>query len=155
MANPIFPDEGITWGKVGPSLGFIYDAYTGGPLPITGWRPITPCDFVAKAQTWREPNLSGEMISVNCCASSLVGFFTDYDGTDEPLYLQFHSNPITGGPPMLTYPLYAHSSMDQIFPNPIEGFQGIIAQITTDKDGYVPWQGDGGTGVLSNFYFRQ
>jgi hypothetical protein len=153
MSNTIYNSEGVNFGKASPAFQYIFDAYSGNP--VTGWRPVTPCDFVAKAQTFSDPNLSGEMISVSCFATSLVGFFTDYDGTDEPLYLQFFSNPITGGPPKLTYPLYAHSSMDQQFTYPIDGFQGIIAQITTDKEALIPWNGDSGTGILSNFYFRE
>ncbi|NBU82979.1 MAG: hypothetical protein EBS55_15175, partial [Flavobacteriaceae bacterium] len=158
--NQTFPSSAVTHGKASPQFGYIYDP------DIGEWRPITPGDFVGlggnsfnlntpTVSGYRNLNLSGEAVTVSDTATKLAGFFIDNDMNDEPLFIHFYSNPYTEySVPILTYPLYAQSTVDQNFPYSIEGFQGIIVKISEDREGIYPWPGNGGTGAIANIYYR-
>jgi hypothetical protein len=160
MPNPVFPSSAVTYGKVSPHLNYLYDGNDG------EWRPLTPGDLAGLGGNtfeltpptisgYRNVNLSGEAMSVSDSATNLAGFFIDNNLNDEPLYIQFYSNPYTTESiPVLTYPLYAQSTVDQNFPYSIQQFQGIVVKISEDREGLFPWSGNGGTGVLANIYYR-
>ena len=76
----------------------------------------------------------------------------DNNLNDEPLYIQFSG--YNTGSTVLTYPIYAQSTVDQNFAYSIDGFEGIIAQVTHDKQGTDPWEGNNGNGLLANIYYR-
>lgn len=160
MPNQHFPSSAVSHGKAAPQFSYIYDSNLG------EWRPITPGDFVGlggnsfnlntpTSSGYRNINLSGEAVTVSDSATKLAGFFVDNNLNDEPLYIQFYSNPyVSGSVPILTYPIYAQSTIDQNYTYSIEGFQGIVVKISEDREGIYPWQGNGGTGVMANIYYR-
>ena len=156
MPNPVFPSSAITHGKIAPQLSYIYDGNLG------EWRPMTPADLagagdssftlnIPSSSGYKILDLSGQAIEVSQSASKLAGFFIDNNLNDEPLFIQISGY---GNSPSLTYPIYAQSTIDQNFPYSIDGFQGIIVQVTTDKAGDEPWQGNAGNGLLANIYYR-
>jgi hypothetical protein len=156
MPNPVFPPSSISHGKVSPILNYIFDGNDG------EWRPLTPADLAGangssfqfvppSASGYRILNLSGKSIEVSQSASKLAGFFVDNNLNDEPLYIQFSGY---GSSPVLTYPIYAQSTLDQNFSYSIDGFQGIVTQITIDKEGLYPWEGNNGIGLMANIYYR-
>ena len=157
MPNPVFPSSAIQGGKITPNLNYIYDGTLG------EWRPMIPADFAGEASFsfapptisgYRNIALSGEAVSVSNSATKLAGFLIDNNTTSEPLFIQFYSNPYTGSPtPILTYPMYGYSTIEQNFPYSMEGFQGIIVKISEDAAGTIPWDG-AGVGVLANIYYR-
>lgn len=154
MPNPIYPtssvvpDSIVSHGKASPNFNYLYDG------EITSWRPLSADDvgFGMPASGYRNTNLSGQVVEVSDRASRLVGFLIDSDFDDEPLFIQFCS--YHTGVPILTYPLYAKSSIDQLFTSPVGGFQGILMNITEDKEGLIPWPGVNGSGVLTNVYYK-
>lgn len=154
MPNPVYPvsavvpDSIVSHGKASPNFNYLYDG------EIAAWRPLSADDLGAGVSTsgYRNTNLSGQVVSVSDTSSRLAGFIVDSDFDEEPLFVQFWS--YHTGVPLLTYPLYARSSIDQIFPSPIGGFQGILTNITRDKDGLVPWEGMNGSGILANVYYK-
>ena len=157
MPNPVFPSSSITHGKITPHLSYIYDGNDG------EWRPMTPADLVGASGSsfefkppissgYRNLNLSGQAVEVSASATKLVGFFIDNNLNDEPLYIQFSG--YNTGSPVLTYPIYAQSTVDQNFAYSIDGFEGIVAQVTHDKQGTDPWEGNNGNGLLANIYYR-
>jgi hypothetical protein len=148
MPNPVFSPLSITHGKGSPHFNYLYDGDMG------SWRPLAPEDFVGggiSMSGYRNANLTG-VVSVNDNAGKLVGFLVDSNFSAEPLFVQFYS--YHTGVPILTYPLYAYSSIDQNFTYPIGGFEGILVGITTDKQGSMPWNGSNGSGVLTNIYYK-
>lgn len=156
MPNPVFPAGSVTNGKITPQLSYIFDGNDG------EWRPLTPADLAGAggatfqftppvSSGYRNLNLSGEAIEVSQSASNLVGFLIDNNLNDEPLYIQISGY---GNSPVLTYPIYAKSTIDQNFTYSIGGFQGIIVQITEDKQGLMPWAGNNGEGLMANIYYR-
>jgi len=156
MPNPVFPSSSITHGKITPHLSYIYDG------SYAEWRPMTPADLAGAggasfeftpptSSGYRILNLSGEHVEVSQSASKLVGFFVDNNLNDEPLYIQFSGY---GNSPVLTYPIYAQSTLDQNFTYSIGEFQGIITYISTDKQGNDAWQGNNGNGLMANIYYR-
>lgn len=159
MPNPVYPSSASNHGKISSNFNYVYDGNDG------EWRPLTPGDFVGASQNtftftpptisgYRNINLSGEAQTVSESATKLAGFFVDNNLNDEPLYLQFYSYPYDPATPILTYPIYAQSTVDQNFQYSIEGFQGIVVKISEDREGQFAWAGNGGTGVLSNIYYR-
>jgi hypothetical protein len=149
MPNPVFPPSSLIHGKASPAFSYVYDS------EMDSWRPLNPEDFVGagiSASGYRNPDLKGEKSLVSDRASRLAGFLVDTDFDDEPLFVQFYS--YHTGVPILTYPLYAQSSIDQNFTSPIGGFQGILIGITTDKSGVNPWNGSNGQGILANVYYK-
>jgi len=157
MPNPVFPSSAISHGKVSPLLNYIYDGNDG------EWRPLTPADLAGadgssfefrppSASVCRVLNLSGKSIEVSQAATKLAGFFVDNNLNDEPLYIQFSG--YNTGSSVLTYPIYAQSTLDQNFTYSIDGFQGITTRITTDKEGLFGWQGNNGVGLMTNIYYR-
>lgn len=155
MANPYFPSNAITHGKVSTQLNYIFDGNEG------AWRPLLPGDFVGGGNTFEVTtpilsgytnlNLSGEIIEISSSATKLAGFFIDSNLSDEPLFIHFSGY---GSSPRLTYPIYANSTVDQNFAYEIGGFNGILVNVTTDKQGNNPWAGNNGEGLLSNIYYR-
>ena len=81
-----------------------------------------------------------------------TGFFIDNNLNDEPLFIHFSG--YNASSPVLTYPIYAQSTVDQNFAYSVAGFQGIIAKVTHDKQGTDPWEGNNGNGLLANSYYR-
>ena len=157
MPNPVFPSNSVTHGKVTSQLNYIFDGNEG------EWRPLTPADLAGAdgssfeftppaASGYRNLNLSGEAVEVSASASKLVGFFIDNNLNDEPLFIHFSG--YNASSPVLTYPIYAQSTVDQNFTYSIDGFQGIIAKVTHDKQGSDPWEGNAGNGLLANIYYR-
>ena len=160
MPNPTFPSSSLSHGKASPQFSYIYDS------AVAEWRPITPGDFVGLggnsfnleppvASNYLNVNLSGQPVEVTSSGTKLVGFLVDNNLNDEPLFIQFYSNPYnTGSIPVLTYPIYAQSTVDQNFTYSIGGFEGIVTKISTDKEGKFVWMGNSGNGVLANIYYR-
>ena len=155
MANPYFPSNAINHGKVSTQLNYIFDGNEG------AWRPLLPSDFVAGGNNfqvvnptlsgYRNLNLSGQIVEVNSSATKLAGFFIDNNLNDEPLFIHFSGY---GSSPTLTYPIYANSTVDQNFTYDIDGFNGILVKVTTDKLGNNAWAGNNGEGLLTNIYYR-
>jgi hypothetical protein len=159
MPNPVYPSAAVSHGKSAPHFNYIYDGNDG------EWRPMVPGDFVGAGQNtftftpptisgYRSINLSGNPETVSQSATKLAGFFIDNNLNDEPLYVQFYSYPYSPSTPILTYPIYAQSVVDQNFSYSMEGFQGIVVKISEDKEGIYPWEGNNGVGVLANIYYR-
>jgi hypothetical protein len=153
MPNPVYPvstvvpDSIVSHGKASPNFNYLYDSEIG------NWRPLNPDDFGAGTSSgYRNPHLTGQIVEVNDRASRLVGFLIDSDFNYEPLFIQFCS--YHTGVPLLTYPIYAKSSIDQTFSSPVGGFQGILVNITEDKEGLIPWSGINGEGLLTNVYYK-
>jgi hypothetical protein len=149
MPNPVFPASAVIHGKASPNFNYLFDG------EMDAWRPLNPEDFVGGGMSssgYRNSDLKGEPSLVNDRASRLAGFLVDSDFDTDPLFVQFYSQHT--GVPILTYPLYAYSSIDQNFSSPIGGFQGILIGITTDRDGELPWNGVGGQGILANVYYK-
>lgn len=159
MPNPVYQSSAVSHGKASPHFNYIYDGNDG------EWRPMVPGDFVGASQNtftltpptisgYRNVNLSGSPQTVSQSATKLAGFFVDSSLNDEPLFIQFYSYPYNPSTPILTYPIYAQSTVDQNFPYSIEGFQGIVVKISEDREGSYAWSGNGGTGLLANIYYR-
>jgi hypothetical protein len=159
MPNPVYPPSAVSHGKSAPHFNYIYDGNDG------EWRPMVPGDFIGAGQNtfnftpptisgYRNINLSGDPQTVSQSATKLAGFFIDNNSNDEPLYVQFYSYPYDPQNPKLTFPIYAQSVVDQNFSYSMEGFEGIVVKISEDRSGIYPWEGNGGTGVLANIYYR-
>jgi hypothetical protein len=159
MPNPVFPSSAVSHGKASPHFNYVYDGNDG------EWRPLVPGDFIGAAGNtfhftpptisgYRNVNLSGDPQTVSLDATKLAGFFIDNSLNDEPLYFQLYSYPYNPQTPTLTYPIYANSTLDQNFAYSMDGFQGIVTNISTDKEGCYAWGGNGGVGVLANIYYR-
>ena len=159
MPNPVYTSSDVYHGKANPQFSYIYDG------ELQEWRPMTPADLAGIGDSsllkpptssgYRNLNLSGQAVSINDSATKLVGFFVDNNLNDEPLYLQFYTNPyLQGSVPLLTYPIYAYSTTNENFTYSIEGFNGIVAKISEDREGIYPWPGVNGTGLLANIYYR-
>lgn len=149
MPNPVFPPSSIINGKGSPNFNYLYDN------EIASWRPFRPEDFVGGGMStsgYRNPDLKGDKVSISDTATKLAGFLVDTNFSDQPLFVQFYSYHTPT--PILTYPLYAYSSIDQIFSFPVDGFEGILVGITHDKYGLDPWMGNNGEGLLTNVYYR-
>ena len=157
MPNPVFPSSAVQGGKITPNLNYIYDGSQ------NEWRPMIPSDFAGDASfsftpptilNYRNAALSGQAVAVSNTATKLAGFFIDNNTTSEPLFVQFYSYPYNGlSTPILTYPLYGYSTIEQNFPYSIEGFEGIVVRISEDAAGSISWNGVG-VGVLANIYYR-
>jgi len=158
MPNPVYVSSAISHGKASPQFSYIYDG------DLAEWRPMTPADLAGVGDSsllkpptisgYRDVNLSGNPIVVSQTATKLAGFFVDNNLNDEPLYLQFYSYPYDPNSPILTYPVYAQSTLDQNFPYSMQQFQGIVIKISEDKSGSYPWGGNNGVGLLANIYYR-
>ena len=162
MPNPVYPSSSISYGKANPQFSYVYDG------DLREWRPMTPADLAGVGDSsllkpptisgYRNVNLSGKVEVVSETATNLAGFFVDNNLNDEPLYIQFYSYPyeVEGviSDPVLTYPIYAQSTLDQNFPYSMRQFNGILVKISEDKSGLYPWTGNNGVGLLSNIYYR-
>ena len=158
MPNPVYTSSAVSHGKANPQFSYIYDG------DLAEWRPMTPADLAGVGDSsllkpptisgYRDVNLSGNPIVVSQTATKLAGFFVDNNLNDEPLYLQFYSYPYDPNSPILTYPIYAQSTLDQNFPYSMQQFQGIVVKISEDKSGSYPWNGNNGVGLLANIYYR-
>lgn len=159
MPNPVYTSAQVLHGKAAPQFSYIYDG------DLQEWRPMTPADLAGLSDSallkpptisgYRNINLSGQITEVSASATKLAGFFIDNNLNDEPLFVQFYSNPYNqNSVPVLTYPIYAQSTLDQNFPYSLEAFQGILVKISEDREGIYPWPGNGTTGVLANIYYR-
>lgn len=157
MPNPVFPPDSVSRGKVNSTLSYIFDGNDG------EWRPMTPADLAGAGGSsfeltlpvssgYRNLNLSGQAMEVSASATKLVGFFIDNNLNDEPLFIHFSG--YNASSPVLTYPIYAQSTVDQNFTYSIDGFQGIIVKVTHDKQGTDPWEGNNGNGLLANIFYR-
>lgn len=159
MPNPVYTSADVYHGKANPQFSYIYDG------ELAEWRPMTPADLAGLSDSallkpptlsnYRNIDLSGKISSVSDTATKLAGFFVDNSSNDEPLFIQFYSYPYeVSSTPVLTYPLYAQSTIDQNFPYSMEGFSGILVKISEDKSGLYPWPGLSGNGVIANVYYR-
>jgi hypothetical protein len=158
MPNPVYKSSDVYHGKANPQFSYIYDGDT------AEWRPMTPADLAGIGDSallkpptssgYRNINLSGDPQVVSQNATKLVGFFFDNSLNDDPWFVQFYSYPYNPSSPILTYPIYANSTLDQLFAYSIEQFQGIVVKISEDREGIYPWAGNNGTGLMSNIYYR-
>jgi hypothetical protein len=41
-----------------------------------------------------------------------------------------------------------------MFPYSIQQFEGIVVKVSEDREGIYPWGGNGGTGLMTNVYYR-
>jgi hypothetical protein len=159
MPNPVYKSDSVYHGKAAPQFSYIYDGDN------QEWRPMTPADLAGLGESdllkppalsvYRNINLSGAISEVSNGATKLAGFFVDNNLNDEPLFVQFYSNPYTSeSTPFITYPIYAQSTLDQSFSYLVHGFQGILVKISEDREGLYPWPGNNGTGLIANIYYR-